>query len=136
MRIKTHIGLFFLGHLSAQRCPILVPPENAETVCQIESDGTEICQVFCDDGFTFAESTRNQFSCLKGNWQPEPNLPSCVDKSLLKHGGFLNRSGMLSKYYFKLSDWPTSGPETGSDWLREPSRQHLFESHLRISFAK
>ena len=107
MRIKAHIGLFFLGHLSAQRCPILVPPENAETVCQIESDGTEICQVFCDDGFTFAESTRNQFSCLKGNWQPEPNLPNCVDKSLLEHGGFLNRSGMFSKLYFKLSDWPS-----------------------------
>ena len=63
--------------------------------CSIEPDGTEICQVFCDDGFSFAESTKTQFSCANGKWSPEINLPDCVDKSIIENGGFLNKTSIF-----------------------------------------
>lgn len=42
-----------------------------------------MCQIFCDETFTFAESTPNVFTCVDGEWSPEMLLPECINKSLL-----------------------------------------------------
>ena len=99
VRIGGITGIFvpviFL-QINAQRCPVLIPPENAETVCSIEKDGQEICQIFCDDDFTFARATNNQFACIKGAWNPDIILPACVSKSAY------NESKMKAEFFFQF----------------------------------
>ena len=43
----------------------------------------KVCQVFCDDGYTFTEATQNIFTCKSGSWSPALDLPECINKALL-----------------------------------------------------
>ena len=66
-QMRSALGLLLLAtNVAGQRCPVLVPPANAETTCSITSSGQEICQIFCTENYTFASTANNQFSCEKG----------------------------------------------------------------------
>ena len=75
-------------------------------------DGTEICQIFCSDGFTFASSTENQFKCEDGEWTPKINLPECINKSLLGDNDISDTSAV----YYPADSLPDKSKPVCTSW--------------------
>ncbi|CBY32632.1 unnamed protein product, partial [Oikopleura dioica] len=68
------------AQLVNQRCSVLIPPQNGQTSCQINSKGKEVCTISCNSGYHL-EGSEGEHSCELGNWYPAVKEPKCVDSN-------------------------------------------------------